>query len=107
MDEFGCDYDCRTVGESINKYQIPDDWLAELDVYDGTHPFTCMPVERVRKSPALMALKLRRVLNRDEEYAGCIVLTDEKTIAFKIDKMDDFTKALRKEESYKVLRLLP
>ena len=25
MDEFGCDYECRTVGESIIKYNIPND----------------------------------------------------------------------------------
>ena len=25
MDEFVCDYDYRTVGESITKYNIPDD----------------------------------------------------------------------------------
>ena len=32
MDEFCCDYECRTVGESITKYNIPDDWCAEQDV---------------------------------------------------------------------------
>lgn len=31
MDEFGCDYECRTVGESIIKYNIPNDWCAEFD----------------------------------------------------------------------------
>ena len=31
MDEFGCDYECKTVGESITKYNIPDDWCAEFD----------------------------------------------------------------------------
>ena len=34
MDEFNCDYRCRTVGESIMKYNIPNDWLAEFNVYD-------------------------------------------------------------------------
>ncbi len=29
MDEFGCDYGCKTVGESIIKYKIP----AMMDSY--------------------------------------------------------------------------
>ena len=33
-DEFGCDYESKTVGESITKYNIPDDWIAEFDAYD-------------------------------------------------------------------------
>ena len=38
MDAFGCDYRCRTVGESITKYNIPNDWCAEFDVHDGVYP---------------------------------------------------------------------
>ena len=39
MDEFGCDYECKTVSESITKYNIPDDWCAEFDAYDGVFSF--------------------------------------------------------------------
>ena len=37
MDEFGCDYECKTVGESIIKYNIPNDWSAEFDAYDDVY----------------------------------------------------------------------
>ena len=45
MDEFGCDYECRTVGESITKYNIPDDWCAEFDAYDDACPIFCIQVK--------------------------------------------------------------
>lgn len=54
MDEFGCDYECRTVGESILKYNIPDDWCADFDAYDDTYPIICIEVEKIRKNSALM-----------------------------------------------------
>ena len=85
MDAFGCDYECRTVGESIAKYNIPNDWCAEFDAYDDVYPIIYIQVDQIRKSPAMMALKLRIVENADDEYAGCIVLTDQKIIAFKIN----------------------
>ena len=47
----------------------------------------------------MMNLKLRVVENEDHEYAGCIVLTENKTIAFKIDCMNDFIKAMEQEYS--------
>ena len=94
MDEFGCDYACRTVGESITKYNIPDDWCAEFDAYDDIYPIISIQVEQIRKSPAMMGLKLRIVENEDEEYAGCMVLTDQKLIAFKVDYMRDLVKAM-------------
>ena len=93
MDEFGCDYECRTVGESITKYNVPDDWCAEFDAYDGAYPIICIQVEQIRKAPAMMDLKLRIVENKDDEYAGCMLLPDRKTIAFKIDIMNDLVKA--------------
>ena len=34
MDEFGCDYMCKTVGEGLAKYNIPGDWCAEFDACD-------------------------------------------------------------------------
>lgn len=97
MDEFGCDYACRTVGESINKYNIPDEWCAEFIAYDGVYPIIVIQVEHIRKAPAMMDLKLRMIENPDEEYAGCMVLTKKQTIAFKINYMRDLVKAMETE----------
>ena len=94
MDEFGCDYESKTVGESITKYNIPDDWCAEFDAYDGVYPIVCIQVNQIRESPAMMDLKLRIVENPDDEYAGCMVLAEKKTIAFKVNYMRDLTKAM-------------
>ena len=94
MDEFGCDYACRTVGESITKYNIPDDWCAEFDTYDDIGPIICVQVDQIRSSPAVMDLKIRIVENKDEEYAGCMVLTEQKTVAFKIERIGDLEKAM-------------
>ena len=94
MDEFGCDYACRTVGESITKYNVPGAWCAEFEAYDDVYPVVSIPVGQIRKSPNMMALKLRVVENEDEEYAGCMVLTDQKIIAFKVDRMNDLVKAM-------------
>ena len=94
MDEFGCDYECRTVGESIIKHNIPNDWSAEFDAYDDVYPVICVQVDKLRKSPAMMDLKLRVVESEDDEYAGCMVLTKQKTIAFKIDYMSDLIRAI-------------
>ena len=97
MDEFGCDYECKTVGESITKYNIPDDWCAEFDVYGGVCPIVCIRVSQIRKSSPMMDLTLRIVENPDEEYAGCMVLAEKKTIVFKIDCMIDLAKAMVNE----------
>ena len=97
MDEFGCDYQCRTVGESIAKYNIPNDWCAEFDAYDAVHPIIVIQVEQIRKVPAMMDLKLRMIENPDDEYAGCMILEDKKTIAFKVDYMSDLVKVLETE----------
>ena len=43
-----------------------------------------------------MDLKLRIIENQDDEYAGCIVLPDRKTIAFKIDYMSDLARAIER-----------
>ena len=94
MDEFGCDYECRTVGESIIKYNIPNDWNAEFDAYDDVYPVICLQVHEIRKAPDIMGLKLRVVENKDDEYAGCMVLTEQKVIAFKVDYMSDLVKAM-------------
>ena len=94
MDEFGCDYECRTVGESITKYNIPDDWCAEFDAYDDVYPIIVIQVDQIRKAPAMMDLKLRMIENPDDEYAGCMVLTEKMTIAFKVDFMSDLIKAM-------------
>ena len=48
MDKFGCDYECRTVGESIIKYNIPNDWRAEFDAYDDVYPVICVQVDEIR-----------------------------------------------------------
>ena len=97
MDKFGCDYECKTVGESITKYNIPDDWCAEFDAYDGVYPIVCIQVDQIRQAPAMMDLKFRIVENPDDEYAGCLVLAEKKTIAFKVDYMIDLVKAIEKE----------
>lgn len=101
MDEFGCDYECRTVGESILKYNIPDDWCADFDAYDDTYPIICIEVEKIRKNSALMDLALRIVENPNDEYAGCMVFTEKKTIAFKVDYMSDLIKAMEKAYPFK------
>jgi len=95
MDAFGCDYECRTVGEAILKYSIPDDWLAGFDIYNEAYPIITFPVRCIRKTCAIMALRLRIAENERNEYAGCMVITEEKTIFFKIDYMLDFINALR------------
>ena len=94
MDEFGCDYECRTVGESIIKYNIPDNWNAEFDACDGVYPVICLQVDKIRKCPVIMDLKIRIVENENDEYAGCMVLTKQKIIAFKVDYMSDLARAL-------------
>jgi hypothetical protein len=94
MDEYVCDYTCRTVGESIVKYNIPNDWCAEFEAYDGDYPIVCIQADQVRKFPAIMDLKLRIVESEEDEYAGCMVLRNRKTIALKIDYMSDLTRAI-------------
>lgn len=94
MDSFGCDYKCRTVGESITKYNIPNDWCAEFDTYDNVYPIICIQVDQIRKVPALMDLKLRIVENENDEYAGCMIQADPKTVAFKVNYMSDLLNAI-------------
>lgn len=94
MEEFACDYKCKTVGESIRKYNIPDDWCAEFDACDNVYPIICIPVDQIRRTPAMMELKLRVVENGDAEYAGCMILGEKKTIAFKIDYLCDLVQAM-------------
>ena len=89
MDAFGGDFGCRTVGESIIKYHIPDDWCAEFDAYDDIYPIICIQVGQIRKNPALMDLKLRIVENENAEYAGCMIHPERKTVAFKVDHISD------------------
>lgn len=93
MDAFICDYACRTVGESIAKHNIPNDWYAEFDAYDDIYPIICIPVNQIRKTPAIMDLKLRIVENEDDEYAGCMIYADRKTIAFKVNCISDLLQA--------------
>ena len=94
MDEFGCDYECRTVGEGIIKYNIQDDWFAKFDVVDGFYPTISIRVGKMRKYPSIMELKLRIIENPYDEYAGCMILENGKNIFFKISCMIDFLKAI-------------
>ena len=94
MDVFGCDYACRTVGESMTKYNIPDDWCAEFDAYDDVYPIVCVPADQVRRNQAMMDLKLSVVEIEDDAYAGCMVRKEKKIIAFKIDRMSDLVKTM-------------
>ncbi len=95
MVAFVCDYGCETVKEAILKYDIPDDWLVGFDIYDKAYPIITFPARCVRKAYAIMALRLRMIENEDEEYAGCMIAEEEKTIFFKIDHMLDLINALR------------
>ena len=97
MDAFICDYGCRTVGEGIVKYNISNDWCAEFDAHDAVYPTVCIQVDRIRKISALMDLKLRIVEDPDAEYAGCMIHTEQKTIAFKIDYISDLLSAMKTE----------
>ena len=99
MDEFGCDYESKTVGESITKYNIPDDWCAEFDAYDDIYPIIVIQVEQIRKAPAMMELQLRMIENPDDEYAGCMVLKEKQTIAFQVDYMSELVKAMETMET--------
>jgi len=97
MDEFICDYSCRTVGESITKHNIPNDWCAEFDAYDGIYPIICVQVGQIRKNPSMMDLPLRIIENQDDEYASCILVSGQKTISFKINFIGDLRTAMEKE----------
>jgi len=99
VDKFRCDYACRTVGESIIKHHIPNDWYAEFDVCDGVYPIVCIQVDQNHKASAMMDLKLRVVENKDDEYAACIVHADQEIISFKIDHMEDLAKAMEQNKS--------
>lgn len=94
MDEYGCDYECRTVGEGITKYNIPDDWYTQFDVQDGVYPIISIQAGNIRKCSAMMELKLRIIENADDEYAGCMVLAENRAIIFKIDYMIDLVQAM-------------
>ncbi len=97
MDEFGCDYECRTVGEGIVKHNIPDDWCAKFDAYDNIYPIICIQVNQIRKVPAIMDLKLRIVENKNDEYAGCMICADRKTVTFKVNYMSNLLTAMETE----------
>ena len=94
MDKFFCDYVCRTVGESITKYDIPDDWEAEFYAWEEICPAVCVPVGEIRRCSAAMDLQLRIVEDPDEEYAGCMVYANRHRIVFKIDYVSRLQKAL-------------
>ena len=98
MDRFGCDYECRTVGESIRKYNIPNDWCAEFDAYEDVFPIICIQIDEIRKAPAMMNLELRIIENKDEEYAGCIVLPQKKSIGFKVNSIASLVEAMQTME---------
>ena len=99
MDKFGCDYACKSVGDSISKYNIPDDWCAEFDAYNDVYPIIVIQVDQIRKAPALMGLKLRMIENPNDEYAGCMILEEKKTIAFKVDFMSNLLQAMETGET--------
>ena len=99
MDEFGYDYGCKTVGDGITKYNIPNDWCADFIACDGAYPIVCIQVDQIRNNFALMNLKLRMVENQDEECAGCMIIKDKKTIAFKVEYMSDLIKAVETEKN--------
>lgn len=94
MDEFGCDYACRTVGEGMDKYNVAGDWRVEFDIYDGTYPLICISAEEMYERPGILTLRLRMIENEDEEYASCMVFPEEKRITFKIDRLLDLIKAM-------------
>ena len=93
MDAFICDYQCAAVAEGLAKYQIPDDWCAEFDAHDGIYPVICMQTYQIRSNPAMMDLKVRTA--EKDEYPGCMIYAQKKTIAFKIDCMRDLIEAMK------------
>ena len=94
MDKNGCDYGCKTVGEGITKYRISDSWSAEFVASDAVYPIVVVQVAQIRKSPAMMNLQLRMMENTDDELAGCMVLPQKHTNAFKIETMHDLIRAM-------------
>ncbi len=56
-------------------------------------------VDQIRRAPSMMDLKLRMIENPDDEYAGCMILENKKTIAFKVDFMSDLVKAMQTMET--------
>ena len=80
--------------KALLMHNIPDDWYAEFDACDGTYPIVVIQVERIRKVPAMMELKLSMIESPDDEYAGCMVLAEAQTIAFKVAFMRDLIKAV-------------
>jgi len=100
IDAFCCDYESKTVSESIEKYNIPDDWCAEFDAYDDVYPTLVIQVDRIRKIPAVMNMKIRNVKNPDDEYAGCTVFQDRQTVAFKIDYLKDLLEAINTQSGH-------
>ena len=94
MAEFVWDYGCRTVGEGMERFRIPDDWCVEFEVREDICPVVVIQADQIRKVPAMMNLKLSVIADTEEEYAACTVLPRKKTIAFKIDDLEDLIKAV-------------
>ena len=95
MAELDYDYTIRTVGESIIKCEIPDDWYAEFEVFDNIYPIVVIQIGEIRKIPSMMNLKLRIISNPDDEYPCCVVLREKKTVLFKIDFLHDLLMAMK------------
>ena len=66
--------------------------MHRIDANDVSAPLVWVQVRQIRKVSAMMDLSLRVVEN--DEYAGCIILPDQKIIIFKVDYMGDLVKAM-------------
>ena len=96
MSKFICDYTCRTVGECIIRYNIPDDWYAEFDFYDDLCPTICVRIDLIKMNSAIMALKLKVSEKEGEEWAGCILFTEKETVSFEAACAMEFQTACSK-----------
>ena len=101
MNVFEWDRRCKTVKEAIEKYKIPDDWTAEFQCAHLGHPNIFIPVERIRKFPAILDLRLFIADDRANNCSGFSCPPGRKRIVFQIARMGDLIKALETEQTNK------
>lgn len=64
MGGFIWDYESRTVGESLRKYNIPGDWCGEFDACDGIWPILCIRADQICKKPSFDGAKAQKRTER-------------------------------------------
>jgi hypothetical protein len=73
MDEFGCDYEYKTVDEGITKYNMPDDWYAEFDSMS-----TLARALEIEKHTCLLGCKL-------PNKQACILVSRKRLVGLSAD----------------------